>query len=201
MMTGIRQASHFLASWDLFCGRGKWLDSALPTGGSDRGEATDTADVVFHAVRSRVAEEILWQIPVTIRRVADHIGPEAFTDREVEEEIPVSLRPLARTFRSLARIIAREVNHEIYGLLAQYALARPGLMQVPAPGVPQPQPLPVTGGDGTGQLAGAIAAYVTETVNRVVPDAVQRMAPRTQEPLGYPSDQFVREPRRERLGV
>jgi hypothetical protein len=199
----IRQASHFLASWDLFFGGGRWLEGVLPDGGVDRGEGVEpAAELAIQAVRTRIAEEILRDIPAAIRRVTDHIGPDALTDHELDGEIPPPMRPVARTFRSLARNVARQVNRELSVLSLQAGLARATTLQPPPVPAAQPQPgVQVSPDAATQQLAGAISMYLTEAVNRAVQEALQRTSPRAQGASAGLGVTTAHEPMRERISV
>jgi hypothetical protein len=197
-MTKIRQASHFFASWDSYCGNGAWLDDVVPGETTERhGSGESIADVVTRAVRARIAEEIMWELPVAIRRVADRFGADLLSERDLDAETPVALRPLVNAFRTLARTIARDVNHELSTASLHATLGRTNMVQSQTQAVPQPPAIPTPTGDGTTQVGMMLATYLSETVNHAVTEAIQRIAPRTHEPFDNVRRQPRIEPRRE----
>jgi hypothetical protein len=181
----VRQCSHFLASWDLFCGNGKWLDAVLPNEAAYRSAVSPSAGaVVAETVRSRIAEEILWDIPAAIRRTTERIEGDSLIEGRIEaDELPPAARPLVRTLRALVRRVVREVNHELAGLSMHAAMARSTAGQPQPALAPQPVPPSQPAGDGMGQLAGVLASYISEAVDRAVREAVQRVGQPTHQPF------------------
>jgi hypothetical protein len=188
-ITTIRNASHFLASWDLFCGEGQWLDSVRFDGRMTSNPFT-IADLVLEQIRGRIGEEIVRETPRAIRRVVTEIGGEALVDpQDSVENLPEYVQPLARTLRSLFRTLSREVIREVRREMIQASAypfqGRPTYQQ---PTVQQPVTattgmMPVSGTtDGITALSEALGRQLQELVNHAAQEAVEHMRPQVAAP-------------------
>lgn len=204
-ITAVRNASHFLASWDVLCGNGQWLENTrfdgrmTPSGSSF---AETTAD----CIRARVADEILRELPRTIRRVVSEIGSDVLVDPEENiHDLPEHVQPLARTLRRFARTMVRGVTRQLsqtptysrgqqqfggqqqplgigqqqYGVGPQ---SYSGMQQPIGAFTQQAPPGQGTGpfagfGDGITALGQALAQYLQEVVNHATQEAMEHIRP------------------------
>lgn len=104
------------------------------------------------AVRNGVADEILQELPRTIRQIVFEIGRDVLVDPDENvDHLPEHVQPLARTFRRFARTMVRDVTRELSRTSSYSATPQPSGGQQQAGGFPQQMVL----GQANGPVAGA----------------------------------------------
>lgn len=201
----VRNASHFLAQWEFFCGEGQWLDACSPVGRTAPSTMAGLPEIVARRVREHVAQDIVTDVPDVLRRVVTEVGSATLIDpEETLTDLPEHIQPVARALRKLVRTMSREINRELSDVTLAGIIGRRPAMPGEFTGYwgeagPESRPIhtgqPPYQGNHVEKLSLALANRLQEVVNRAVGDAVsqirpavhrqvahQAMRPRTEQP-------------------